>query len=270
MVFSDDSFRNRAHALCWYGFAFQAGAINAGGFLACHSFVSHVTGIGTMVGIRLAKGETTGALELLIIPVSFLLGVLISAFLTDRRRMLGKSPAHLTAMGIIPLLLGFVLIGGHYGLFGIFGEPFVFGRDILLVSMLCMTCGLQNAYIASATRGQIRITHMTGVITDFGLTLVRIRYLRRFSKDRYREILTNRIRFWIFCFFSTGSALSSILFIKYEYAGFALPYATSLILFGALYLLGPSSVQISQRQILRTKILRQKTAGVVFTTGSDR
>jgi uncharacterized membrane protein YoaK (UPF0700 family) len=228
--FNENSFRNKKHVLCWFGFAFQAGAINAGGFLSCHSFVSHVTGIGTLIGIRLGAGEILAAIELLSIPFSFLAGAVISALLIDRLQLLHRPPRYITTLIIISSLLGVTLILGCLGLFGEFGEPFERGRDIILVSALCAACGLQNASMVSATRGQIRTTHLTGILTDFGVSLVRVRHLRRFSKEKYRQVFANRIRLGTLLFFSTGSALASVIFVKYQYAGFALPFLTSLLL----------------------------------------
>ena len=231
IAFTENSFRNSKHVLCWYGLALQAGAINAGGFLACHSFVSHVTGVGTTIGIQIAAGNLLTAMELLIIPFSFMGGVIISALLIDDRQAKGKAPAYAQVMGIIHFLLLLAFISGKLGWLGEFGEPFEFFGDLFLVSILCMSCGLQNASIVSATRGTIRTTHLTGILTDLGIYLIRIRHLKRFSKERYRQLIINRIRLGTFLIFSSGSALSSALFLKFEYSGFILPCITSFIFF---------------------------------------
>ncbi|MEO5969897.1 MAG: YoaK family protein [Bdellovibrionia bacterium] len=256
--FNENSFRNRKHVFCWFGFAFQAGAINAGGFLACHSFVSHVTGIGTQIGIQLGLGEILAAIELLSVPFSFLAGAVVSALLIDRRQLLHKPPKYLTALVIISVLLGTALILGYYGLFGAFGEPFERGRDVILVSLLCAACGLQNASMVSATRGQIRTTHLTGTLTDFGVALIRVKYLRRFSKEKYRQVLVNRIRLGTLLFFSTGSALSSVICAKYEYMGFALPFLTSLLLLAVSYTMN-SKRMIQDPRSLKSIFTRTRT-----------
>ena len=37
--------------LDWFLLAFLGGHVNAGGYLACHRFVSHVTGFATLAGV---------------------------------------------------------------------------------------------------------------------------------------------------------------------------------------------------------------------------
>ncbi len=227
--FTRDSLRTPTHVLSWYVFAFQAGAINAAGFLSCHSFVSHMTGIGTMFGIQMASANFLGMLELVAVPGSFLLGAIFSSLLIEQRRLSGKEPLYTLAMGIIFILLATVLVLGCLGWLGRFGEPFELGRDVFSVSLLCIACGLQNATVTSATAGAIRTTHLTGILSDYGVNLVRIRYLPVLSKERYWAILTNRSRLGTFLSFSVGSALSATLCVRFEYLGFALPTATSLI-----------------------------------------
>lgn len=227
--FSLRSLRNKRSILFWCGLAFQAGAINAGGFLASRSFVSHVTGIGTMIGIKVAEHRLYAAAELLIVPLSFLCGAAYSALIIDRRRALKKPPHFILAMATIWLLVSIIFVTGSLGHLGQFGEDLVDYRDLIVISALCFACGLQNASIVSSTHGAIRTTHLTGIVTDFGINLVRIPYIRKYSKERYREILVNRIRLGTFCSFSFGSALSASLFLKHQYLGFIVPFTTSTL-----------------------------------------
>jgi uncharacterized membrane protein YoaK (UPF0700 family) len=232
LAFTSKSFRNPKHVALWLSLAFQAGAINAGGWITCHSFVSHVTGVGTQIGMHIGQQNLLTAYELLAAPVSFILGAVASGFLIDRPRALGKKPRYVTAMFIIFGLLAFVFGEGLYGEFGEFGEPLLLGRDVLLLSVLSFVCGLQNASVTSATRGAIRTTHLTGISTDLGLNWVKVLYLPRFSRERYRELLINRVRLGTFVSFSLGSALGALVFLRYHYLGFALPASTALALLG--------------------------------------
>lgn len=228
MRFDSRSLRNPSHVAIWLGLAFQAGAINAGGFLACHSFVSHVTGVGTGLGISLASRDLVTAVELLAIPGSFCLGAMLSAWLIDRRRIKGEAPMYVSSMAILFGVLAVAQALGLYGVFGPFGEPFRQARDVALLSLLCFACGQQNATIVSATQGMIRTTHLTGILTDLGINLVKVRSLAKFSRERYREVLINRIRIGTFVSFSLGSMVSALIFSSYGYAGFSLPVGTSL------------------------------------------
>jgi uncharacterized membrane protein YoaK (UPF0700 family) len=229
--FTANSFRNTKHVLCWYGLAFQSGAVNAGGFLACQSFVSHVTGVGTTIGIQVASGHFVAALELLAIPIAYFAGALFSALLIDQKKALGKEPSYVAAMGIIALLYLYILIAGSLGLLGEFGEPFELYGDIALVAALCIACGLQNAAITSATNGTIRTTHLTGIVTDFGINLIKVKHLKSHTKEKYRQSSINKIRLGTFLSFSAGSALSTSLFLKFKYFGFIVPSVTSTVFF---------------------------------------
>ena len=61
--------------------AFQAGLINIGGFMACHRFVSHITGFATFFGYEINQADTSAALSMLVVPMFFLFGCMISGFL---------------------------------------------------------------------------------------------------------------------------------------------------------------------------------------------
>ena len=61
-IFADVT--ERRNQVLWLSLAFQGGFMNAGGFLACHRFVSHVTGYGTHVGVALGREEYLGAFEM--------------------------------------------------------------------------------------------------------------------------------------------------------------------------------------------------------------
>jgi uncharacterized membrane protein YoaK (UPF0700 family) len=75
----------------WMTMAFQAGYLNTGGFLACHTFVSHVTGYATLFGTHLYQKDIATATSILTMPLLFLLGSMISGVLVDMRLKLNKA-----------------------------------------------------------------------------------------------------------------------------------------------------------------------------------
>lgn len=216
--------------LLWIALAFHAGYLNAGGFLATHRFVSHMTGFGTQVGMNISLKEFAIALEMLLAPLSFIGGAAFAGFLVDRKIVRGKPPKVLIGVACIIALNVIVLVGGIYGLFGTFGEPLLFQRDFFLMFILCFTCGLQNGLFVTVTSGQIRTTHITGLSTDFGLNLVRIRALnkRELSQTEKRK---NRLRLKTIVAFFVGSMLSTIVFIRFEYWGFSYSTMLSILIF---------------------------------------
>ncbi|NBX92306.1 MAG: DUF1275 domain-containing protein [Proteobacteria bacterium] len=215
--------------LLWILLAFQAGFINAGGFLACGRFVSHVTGYGTQVGLKFSEGNFWIALEMMLAPVSFIAGASFSAYLIDRPYFRGegiKIGASLLTQSIL-LVLIFAL--GECGFFGDFGEPLVLQRDFELLFALCFVCGLQNATFSCLTNGQIRTTHMTGVSTDLGMNLVRIPCLPVEPEEKRLQKRLNWVRFITLMSFMMGSGIAAVAFPLLGYHGFIVPALSSLV-----------------------------------------
>lgn len=219
----------------WIGLAFQAGFVNTGGFLACARFVSHMTGFSTQVGISFSQHDYLMALEMLSAPASFVLGAVFSALAIDRPVVLGQKPHYLVVMFGILLLYSTITAAGVLGFFGPFGEELLYGRDFLLMSLLCFICGLQNACFSSLTRGQIRTTHLTGIMTDIGIAFVKIFYL----PPKGREVVVlrrlNYVRMLTVLSFSLGATVSALMFGRLGYVAFAVLMVTSGALFIAMY-----------------------------------
>src|SRR3954471_16296681 len=97
--------------------AFQGGLLNIGGLLACHSFVSHVTGFATLFGLEVHDGNLRSAAGMLMVPAFFLLGAMLSGFLVDLRLKLHKKPRYYLVFGVLFVLLLAVVIGGFNGFF---------------------------------------------------------------------------------------------------------------------------------------------------------
>lgn len=214
----------------WLVLAFQAGFVNAGGFLACHRFVSHVTGFGTQIGLSVANNELFYAFEMMLAPISFIVGAAFSAFLIDRQTYQQKEAHVKTSVIIQSLLLVSVFALGELGVFGEFGEPLELQRDFALLFLLCFICGMQNATFATLTNGMIRTTHLTGLSTDFGMNLVRIPYLQVDEQERLYQKKVNFLRLNTIISFSLGSLIAAIVFRHIEYHGFIFPALTSIVI----------------------------------------
>jgi uncharacterized membrane protein YoaK (UPF0700 family) len=218
----------------WMSMAFQAGSINIGGFMACHRFVSHVTGFATFFGYEINQPDRTQAFGMLAVPLFFLFGSMVSGQLVDIRLKLHKRPKYYIAFGMIFSLLCFVLFMGMLGYFGKFGEPFGLSRDYTLLILLCLVCGIQNGTITSVSKSIVRTTHLTGVTTDLGLGIVRLLNRNKIKGDLGNELHATLMRVGIIFFFGLGSVVGGFAFSKLQYAGFGIPVLTSGILFGTM------------------------------------
>lgn len=214
--------------------AFQAGLLNIGGFLACHRFVSHVTGFATFVGVEINIRGHNQALGMLSVPLFFLSGAAISGFLVDLPIKTKQRPRYYISFGLIFFLLALVLAGGVAGFFGVFGEPLNLTRDYALLAILCLVCGIQNGTITTASRSVVRTTHLTGITTDLGLGIVRFLNRNKIGAEVEREGRANLMRIGIILSFTLGSVAGGFVFKRMEYWGFIIPVITSGILFSIM------------------------------------
>ncbi len=213
----------------WFILSFLAGSINSGGYLACHRFVSHVTGFATLSGISIERFEFLEALGSLLIPLFFLIGVVVSGYLTEKQfahKLHGEKYA--PVMGIVAVLLAFVAVGGYFNFFGVFGKPADLKHDFILLACLCGACGLQNGAITTASGFTIRTTHLTGLTTDLGIGLVRAEFKKLSDQEKRIERRANLLRLAAIFSFTMGSIVGAFIFAKFQYIGFLFPMSLAI------------------------------------------
>lgn len=157
------------HAPSWILLTMAAGGVNAGAFLACQRFVTHVTGSGTLVGMSARSWHLV--LDYLILFVCFVLGAMTSVLAIEGSAHRGRPPRHALPLLVVAALLSLVAVGGATGCFGPFGGEPAWPADLVLLALLAFAMGLQNAAVASATGQVVRTTHLTGPVTDLGVHL---------------------------------------------------------------------------------------------------
>lgn len=220
-----DEHVSKRTAFNWFLLCFISGSVNAGGVMACHRFVTHVTGFATLAGIDLVKQNWHSALGLLSVPLYFLLGTVISAFFIDRRIHQGQTPHFAWVMALVSLCLGGVGVAGMLGYFGPFGGVVLIKQNYFLMVVLCLASGLQNAAITTASRYTVRTTHLTGTLTDFGIGLVRAFFRDNDEKRQQRAIRNNWLRLGNIVGFMIGSGVGALIFWHIQYVGFFVPAA---------------------------------------------
>lgn len=219
---------SKQSVIVWLSLAFQAGAINTGGYLACHRFVTHTTGFATLFGEETAKGSFLTGLGMLSVPVFFLVGSMLSAFYIERSILNNERPRYSSVFLIMSSFLAIVVLMGSAGIFGEFGRPADLASDYTLLALLSLTSGMQNATVTSAFGAVVRTTHLTGITTDLGIGIMRMFYKN--VKNHNKETKANWMRMGIILCFILGSLISSIIFFKVAYFGFAIPFAISVLL----------------------------------------
>jgi uncharacterized membrane protein YoaK (UPF0700 family) len=228
------SIYRRENLFIWFAMAFQAGVLNIGGFLACHRFVSHITGFATYFGVEITQSNSQHAWGMLIVPLFFLVGSMISGVLVDLRLKQQKKPKYYISFGIIFFLILLIYAGGVFELFGRFGEPINDIRDYILLALLCLVCGIQNGTVTTVSKSIVRTTHLTGVATDLGIGIIRILNRRSLKEALPDEGHANTMRVGIILFFLLGSVTGGVVFPRLQYLGFVIPAITSGVLFGSM------------------------------------
>lgn len=139
--------------------------------LSAHSFVSHLTGTSTKIGMRLAGEANTPSAHqqhdnaeeaattyyAVLLVVFFFMGSCTSGCLIARNAVtIGRS-----AYGVVMLMMASLLIVSMF---------FDVAQDFPLGGLLvAMSCGMQNAMVTTYAGAVVRTTHVTGTFTDLGL-----------------------------------------------------------------------------------------------------
>jgi uncharacterized membrane protein YoaK (UPF0700 family) len=205
--------------LQWTLLCLNGGYINAGGFLLTGRFVSHVTGFATLFGTHLAEKDLRLAFEMLSVPLFFLLGSFIAGVLVDRENKT-QSPRFDLVMGLSAICLGIVSSG-------IFKSSQNELGMYVVIALLCLASGLQNAAISFSSEGSVRTTHLSGTVTDLGLGLARV-FTRKTNSELIRNTrLLNWIRFGCFVAFAVGGTIGATMVLKYGQLCFVIPMLVS-------------------------------------------
>jgi uncharacterized membrane protein YoaK (UPF0700 family) len=157
--------------------------------------------------------------------ISFLAGAATSAIFVNyaRRRNLQSEFAFPLLLEAL-LLLCFGLLGARLSAIeGLFVPA--------TVMLLCFIMGLQNAVISKLSNGEIRTTHVTGIVTDIGLELGKLFYWNRHTPTEQRKVLANRGRLKVLTYlalsFFGGGVFGALGF---KYVGYAVTVPLALVL----------------------------------------
>ncbi len=168
--------------------AFNAGAINAGGFLVVTMYTSHMTGFVSLLADNLVLGNMALALAAIGTLLAFMVGAAFTAVQVNWARQHGlRSEYALPLLVEALLLLIFGLMGATLNRQTPFAVP-------LTVLVLAFTMGLQNALVSKISSSEIRTTHMTGIVTDIGIELGKMFYWNRTAGPVESRVRANRIK----------------------------------------------------------------------------
>ncbi len=207
--------------------SFNAGAINAGGFLVVGMYTSHMTGFVSMVADNLVLGNVKLVLGAIGALLSFTTGAASTAVLVNWARQ-----NHLRSEYALPLLIEAALLL----LFGLIGAtfnrqtPFAVPFTVLILAFIM---GLQNALVTKISSSAIRTTHMTGVITDLGIELGKLFYWNRHGGPVESQVRANRVKLRFYAGLLSAFVIGGLVGATgFKHVGFiwVLPLASILLL----------------------------------------
>jgi uncharacterized membrane protein YoaK (UPF0700 family) len=228
IVSSEERLFAPRNVLGWTSFSLAAGSVNAAAFMACRSFVTHVTGTVTNLGVD--AGNPTLAAEYGLVFGAFITGAMFSVMIVET---LSKHRRQLVALPFLIVFLALiaVAVGGSYGMFGPFGanNTETAGAFVLLAT-LAGAMGVQNAAVALTTSNMIRTTHLTGPATDLAANVVRaVLGAGRGTRHESRWALLRVVKMLAFV---AGAAVTARYAPRLEYQIFSVPAAFVILAVG--------------------------------------
>jgi len=190
-----------------------AGFVNAAGLLAFSILTTNITGHAASLAIDLGNGDMTGVAVAFGWLCLFLGGAVFSGWYTG---FMGK---HKRYVYTVPLFIEFSIL-----LFVAFQErPFgdAIVQDNYIAGSLLFVMGMQNALVTVISRSVVRTTHLTGIMTDFGISISQA-IQTHFSLSRgmkQRLVLQGNI----ILFFLVGGVLGAFFFHQYGCRVFLIP-----------------------------------------------
>jgi hypothetical protein len=154
----------------WTLFSLTAGYVNAGAFMACRNFVTHVTG--TVTSAVMGGAQAPLQFQPVLILVAFLVGAILAVLTAETLRARPRAAFAVPILFVMAMLVT-TAIAGRAGAFGAFGGESEGPSTQALVASLAVAMGSLNAAVAVATANCIRVTHLTGPMTDLAGNVVR-------------------------------------------------------------------------------------------------
>lgn len=148
-----------------------AGALNTAGFYAVGVFSSNMTGNVAAVADHLALADLATAGKYLVLVLVFVSGAAVSALLINAGRRRGMGGIYAFSILAEAMLLTGLACADLW-----LTPP---AREILLAYGLSFLMGLQNAVVTRISAARVRTTHVTGMLTDFGIELGNLADLAR-------------------------------------------------------------------------------------------
>lgn len=200
-----------------------AGAVNVCGFFMVGDYTSHLSGKVARLGEEIGMRDWPAARFYLAIILCFLLGAFTATLLIEIASRLNRQRYALPLFIEANIFIFIMIIASTPHRY-----PFI--STHMLACAFSFSMGLQNALVTQISGAIIRTTHLTGIITDVGIELVRM-FFWIYDQVKKRRLLTGifviyhlhrdfdfkriPIHITILISFLTGAALGQIAYLHY-------------------------------------------------------
>lgn len=222
-----------------FALAGVAGAVNAVGLQELGVLTSHMSGTVTRIAEAVARNDSSGIRSWTSMLAAFVLGAMTATLFVERAKLLGR------ARYVAALLIEACFLAAFTAASMLLPEqrhPWV---HVALLDGLVFAMGMQNALVTKISGAVVRTTHLTGMLTDFGIESVRLAFwlrermhgqraldrlwqLSRIAGDA--EFTKARLHLTILLSFGSSGALATALYLHYGRVALALPVAVLLVL----------------------------------------
>ncbi|WP_353130578.1 YoaK family protein [Parapedobacter pyrenivorans] len=192
-----------------------AGFVNVAGLLAFSILTTNVTGHAALLAIDLESGDVKEAFVALGWLLMFLFGATFSGW------YIGFMGKHRRYVYTIPLFIELSVLC-FVAYYGASSDEYT-GQAPYFAGSLLFVMGMQNALVTMISKSVVRTTHLTGLMTDLGISLSSvIRADFRLNKGLSERLI---LQGSIVLFFLIGGILGAFCFQHFRYHSFFVPAA---------------------------------------------
>jgi uncharacterized membrane protein YoaK (UPF0700 family) len=192
-----------------------SGFINALGILLYSIPVSHFTGSTTNSSIAFVHGEFQVFWRVFSTIIFFLLGCITSGYILGEKEF---NPGK--RYGVMLFFIGIVLLLSFYFI----------NIEKIFLQMLSFLCGMQNGLFITYKGMTVRMTHITGSLTDMGV------YIGNYLRKKHTDVWKIKFLFFLFLGFFIGGIIGSFSYFNFGRNSFLLA-SLGYLLAGILYFL---------------------------------
>lgn len=190
--------------------------------------ISHVTGLLSYFSIAVVNNDSLKLKVILLSIVAYLVGSIISGFIIGTREfVLRKRYGYISSSIGLSILIVFEVFKTH---------------DIKIVYMMALLMGLQNGMILNFKGVIVRLTHMTGNLTDLGVHLGYM--LKGKFKENVTQVLIPLLSLMVFVM---GASFGAYLFLHFGIVSFKIA-GLIYIVSGLYYLLNRFRITTINKQ----------------------